>query len=122
MRTIRRKIYVVVVMLVIAIAIGVAICLRESNFIVGAQKKTSLTAVVDYASRERGKVLFNKNCSTCHRVGKGWIVEGPRLETVGERLSDSTIKELLFYPYKTIASNNYLRNIFNQFNAAHPVF
>jgi cytochrome c2 len=105
-----------------AIALGSVICVRDSRFTMNKPLAINTLAVVDILSRKRGEKLFNENCVACHKIGKGWIIEGPSLTTVGQRLPDSVIKQLLFYPEKTIASNDYLRSIFNQFNVSHPTF
>ncbi|MEO5581182.1 MAG: PVC-type heme-binding CxxCH protein [Saprospiraceae bacterium] len=51
---------------------------------------------------ENGKMLFSKNCSTCHMIGKEGISFGPALTEIGAKYAKPEIYQSILEPSKSI--------------------
>lgn len=47
---------------------------------------------------EDGLIAFQTNCSSCHAIEEGVVIEGPSLFAAGSRLEYDYIKESILYP------------------------
>lgn len=117
MQSIRRKIKLIIVLL--AVAAGVATVIYKRHGFEFGVKETSMIAYCgnteEYTgSAAEGKRLFQENCASCHSMEN--IIVGPALRGVVDRVpSKKFIETFLFDPDKTIKTNIYARNLFEQY-------
>jgi cytochrome c2 len=72
--------------------------------------------LLNAASIEEGKKLFNTNCAACHTIGKGKLT-GPDLKDVTKRLEEDYLFTFIYSSQTLINSGDeYAVKIFNDYN------
>ena len=125
MQAIRRKIWLVVVLLIAAIAVSVVIYLNGGFSI--AEYQAGYCGTIDGPTEhlndtaKQGKLLFQANCASCHAMNKD--LTGPALAGVMERLpSKQLMQDILWYPDKTFKKNKYARAVYTKYKLGHTDF
>jgi mono/diheme cytochrome c family protein len=123
MCTLRRKIWLAIVLLIVAIMVCGYLWI---DGVVNPPPPRVIdeipTDVQPYSTGGRnGETLFKANCTSCHTMNR--VLTGPALMGAGDRLADTLIEDFLWYPEKTVRGSIYLKELSKAFgNLKHPAF
>ena len=67
-------------------------------------KNTQVSATIDKAMAEKGKLIFQTKCSACHKYDVRFV--GPSIGKVTERRTADYILSQILYPEQMIAKND----------------
>jgi len=127
MRSIRRKIWLVIMLLFAAMAVSTVIYSR-GGFTLGDNEEGSIgyCGTVSFAdtltgNNIKGYEVFKANCAPCHNMEKE--ATGPALMGAASRApSKNFIKALLLNPDKTLSASAYGRKLRKTYPVQHPCF
>jgi len=83
---------------------------------VGPITSLTLDATVDQAMATKGKEVFDKMCTACHRVGKKFI--GPAPDGIIERRTPEWIMNMILDPEGMVKNDPLARNLLIEFNGS----
>lgn len=83
---------------------------------VGRIKNVTLVETIDQEMVDRGKALFETNCSACHKVDKRFI--GPSPKGIMERRSPEWIMNMILDPQLMVEQDRCAKDLLVEFNGA----
>ncbi len=83
---------------------------------VGRIKNVTLASTIDQEMVERGKTLFNTNCSACHKIDKRFI--GPSPKGIMDRRSPEWIMNMVLDPQLMVEQDRCAKDLLIEFNGA----
>ena len=83
---------------------------------VGPIKDLPLPETIDQEMVERGKTLFNTNCSACHKIDKRFI--GPSPKGIMQRRSPEWIMNMILDPQLMVEQDRCAKDLLVEFNGA----
>ncbi|WP_420318569.1 c-type cytochrome [Ekhidna sp.] len=83
---------------------------------VGKIKDLPLSETIDQEMVERGKALFNTNCSACHKIDKRFI--GPSPKGIMQRRSPEWIMNMILDPQLMVEQDRCAKDLLVEFNGA----
>lgn len=83
---------------------------------VGPIKSITLSETIDNEMVERGKTLFETNCSACHKVDKRFI--GPSPKGIMKRRSPEWIMNMILEPQMMVEQDRCAKDLLVEFNGA----
>jgi len=107
-----KKLKYIAVLLVITILFLMAACVASEGSGVDptalpytpekVEEPSSESSEVVAGRPEEGLVVFQENCSECHDIADGVVIEGPSLFAAGARLDYEYVKKSILFPQEHI--------------------
>ena len=83
---------------------------------IGPIKSITLENEIDVELVQKGKDIFESDCSACHRVGKTYV--GPKPDGILERRSPEWVMNMILNPEEMTRRDILAKNLLIEFNGA----